>query len=303
MKLQKDGLKEKKKTAGNGLCYTMHCRNPIEVLQEQMRCTTWLDVFPSSTSGPYISHPMNILIRTGAVPLLKVIWQGHIDNGVVWWTTEVDGKQSAIGLLQILSDESQTKLQSDAFDFYPLHRTLLNFSKVKWREHFSKWRTVAACLPVSFDRSGTAEKFCTGTYEVRPTAKFGRVDSLSARHHNVEHVLLKISRVTMQRVFNSSSDKLLFRLHMLLTSYLADLPEADDMLGVERSHLTLCPCHRCLLSREEMSYTSTHSKRDKLKTPSEFWANQTLAETPLSNILREKQSLQSNQCFQSLRWL
>lgn len=62
--------------------------------------------------------------------------------------------------------------------------------------------------------------------------------------------------IALQSILAVTSDLSRTRLHMLLTTYLGDLPEAEDLLAVKRKVQTERPCHNCLYVKERLSFAS-----------------------------------------------
>lgn len=68
----------------------------------------------------------------------------------VWETTDEDNVQSMAGSVQIFSYKTQEVLKDRGVAFYPLHGTLLNFSKRVRRVQILSGATVLAYLTVAF---------------------------------------------------------------------------------------------------------------------------------------------------------
>lgn len=55
-------------------------------------------------------------------------------------------------------------------------------------------------------------------------------------------------------------------MHLLMPSYVADIPVAEDLLGLERHYKTLYPCHICYPSRELFFGCTPCPKRNAMAT-------------------------------------
>ena len=49
-----------------------------------------------------------------------------------------------------------------------------------------------------------------------------------------------------------TKDKINLHAHSMISSYITDFPKAEDMKGVKRDGNTAHPCHRCLVTEEDI---------------------------------------------------
>lgn len=224
------------------------------------------------TSDTY-THPLNSVIGQKSFRVAEVEIKASQNRDICWRTLGRDGEQSCIGGLQLFSDKSQTSLKAGALSFYPLHVTLVNFLEDWRRQHICEGRTVTAYLPVGFL---TQEKLDISTGSGKRKKRVTRLELLRALHECVEFVLKPLSSKALTGASFTTSDLLHYRVHFMLSSYIADLPEAEDMCSVKRGSRTFSPCHRCLVSRDQLAMSTKAPRRrvsetlqvlDKVKDP------------------------------------
>lgn len=89
--------------------------------------------------------------------------------------------------------------------------------------------------------------------------KFPRVHIIRFFRESIEFVLHPLLTFALRGISCSTYDckRLLFSL--LLVSYIADIPEAEDMLSVKRGVGTYAPCHNCLDGKDQLLF-STHGE-------------------------------------------
>lgn len=269
-KLMRGGFEKRVMTASNGLKYELYCRNPVDVLVDQVAKTPSDGVVTVHGERDVYCHPLNSFIGKYACPAAERAIKQDCDSSVSWKTYAEDGVQSAIGCLQIFSDKSQTSLKAGSLVFYPLHVTLLNFTEEWRRAHITSGRTITSYLPVTFSAEGDSH-----TVQLRVGCKwksFPRIQVLRALHESVERSLDPLAYVARKGIAAKSTDRRAYVFHILLCSYLSDIPEAEDMLGVKRGVLTKAPCHNCLVRREDMA-DSTFARRRTLRETLELLEN------------------------------
>lgn len=55
-------------------------------------------------------------------------------------------------------------------------------------------------------------------------------------------------------------------MHFLLTSYISDIPEAEDLLALKRGNETPSFCYRCLVETESMTGSAYAESRSMMQT-------------------------------------
>ena len=185
-----------------------------------------------------------------AATLAQEIIKKSQNRCISWRTLAADGDESFIAMVQIYSDKSQTSLKTSALKFYPLHLTLFNF-KEEWRRRvISSGESIIGYLPVEFS-------------ELTPNGrrKGNREDILLALHDSIEFIFEPLMKVAMEGISFQTADFKNVRAHLMLSSYVADIPEAEDMLSIKRNTNTSSPCHRCLVGKESMSCVTDVAER------------------------------------------
>lgn len=251
--LRRQGFQENEVHCDGGLRYVVFYKSPIDVLREQIRNTFSDDIICSPTASNIMSHPMNSKLGNKLVPLVKSIICKSESSTVTWREVGLDGEQSVVACIQLFSDKSQASLSASAFKFYPLHINLLNYREAERRSHITDGRTVFAYLPVRFDAS---QDHVDGK---KP--HFDRVDFIRALHHAIEFVLEPLGCDALRGASVKTADEKRLRLHFVLSSYVSDTPEAEDLLGVKRGNNTESPCHRCNVSRDQMPFSTCERYR------------------------------------------
>lgn len=181
-------------------------------------------------------------------------------------TLHTDSDQSAIGCLQLFSNKSETSLSSGAFIFYPMNSTLLNFTEKTRPDHISNYLTVFAYLPIRFDSTqNDNESDSRGPY-LGNKHKSGRVSIFRSLHHSVEYFMEPLSRCTLPGMSSLTADYFPIRLHMLLSSYLSDILDSEDMISVKRSVLTDSPCDNYLTLNQYLPFCTSSTGRFVIHT-------------------------------------
>ena len=105
----------------------------MKLLHEEIKNASESSAFfnPSATgsvSNGY-SHPMLAELGTESEPIVREEIMQSVNKEEMWRNAEKTGEQSFVGMIQLNSDKSGSSLKDSAFQFYPLHVTLLNFLK------------------------------------------------------------------------------------------------------------------------------------------------------------------------------
>lgn len=79
-----------------------------------------------------------------------------------------------------------------------------------------------------------------------------RVEILEALHESVDFCLETLIRCAPESLLCKFSDGVHILFHIQFTSYIADIPECENMLSVKRGNRIFSPCHICLESKEDL---------------------------------------------------
>ena len=264
-KILKSGFKKYMyKCKKNDSTQVIYKRNPVNALCDQVRSSYSNDIGISPCERGFFSHPLNAAIGLSAIPLVEKAVKSSSDPEVLWETAKCDGTQSMVGCLQVYSDKSVTSLTSHSFVFYPLHLTLINFSEERRRSLIGNGSTVVAYLPVTTNSSAN---FSLQQREGMMKKKvLDKVNRLLALHETVEFCLEEVSKLAEVGVVCETRDKCRVRMHFLLASYVSDIPEAEDLLGLKRGNQTPSPCYQCLVRKESMAESSFAKSRSLMHT-------------------------------------
>ena len=194
------------------------------------------------------THPMNADLGAKVCNLVERAIKQHNRSDVRWRTFESDGEQSVTGFCQVYSDKS---FANESFSFYPLHLLLLNLTESKRRKMITSGASIISYLPIKFESKS----------EENLSSKFTRIQLLQALHKSIEYFFLGIIDAALPGISVVTEDKKKIRFHLVLASYVADIPESEDLVGVKRRVRTKKPCHRCLIPVERLSYCTREQPR------------------------------------------
>ena len=264
-KIERRGFKSHEIISDGGITTEIFMRDPIEVLRTQFEHTLIEDIVIDPTDNfTTRTHPMNSEMGVGAARKAIEEIKCSSDPEVFWRNMKVHRSQSIMALLQLYSDKSQTSLSQNNFSFYPVHINFLNFKERVRREHISSGRSIFAYLPVQYNISNDEE--IIKNIEVNERKKGNkyvrRVQVLKALHECMNFSLQELKKNAKIGISVQTKDDLNLHAHIMLSSYIADLPEAEDMTGIKRGGNTAHPCHRCLVTKEEMPFSTRATKRN-----------------------------------------
>lgn len=260
--LSKQGFIEHKRRSTSGIAYKMYCRDPVYIIREQLQLTRSCEVVTKPIDSEEYSHPLNSGIGRVVVPMVEDYVKRNELNDVRWRTTESDGEASCVGCLQFFSDKSQTSLSAGAFKFYPIHVTLLNFTEGARRSHICEGRTLFAYLPVTFCGCDCSTDAGIDLCKCRAKEKrVKRVDFLEALHDSINFSVEPLARTALSGMPSVTLDGIHLRMHLVVSSYLCDTPEAEDLLAVKRGTQCQSPCHVCLVRKEDLPFSCVGTGR------------------------------------------
>lgn len=249
-RLRREGFKRIEEKDGD-VKFEWHWRNPINILQRQIATTPSTGLIITPCSGDIITHPLNSRLGNEAFPCAEAYIKSHSNIDVIWMDSATDNEQSFIAGLQLFSDKSQTSLSSGSVQFYPLHVTLLNFTEEYRRRHIMNGDTIVAYLPVRYDIKNVQDD--GEEQRVKENSKVSRLFMLRMLHRCIETALEPLREYALKGIIMKTSDGIHLRSHLLLASYVADGPEAEDLLSVKRGSMTKSPCCRCLIVKDLLS--------------------------------------------------
>lgn len=263
--LERKGFRKETIRTEDGVACEIYLRNPIEVIKEQISFCASNDIIlqPAETID-IRTHPMNSNLGVKAVKKVIAAIKLSTDDSVFWRNRNEHDTESFVALVQLYSDKTQTSLNQSSFSFYPIHLNLLNFKESFRRENISSGRSIAAFLPVEYhfsnDEDVTHKKGVTGFKLTK------RVHQLKALHQSVNYCMEALKPKAIVGIPMTTSDGSSLHTHVLVSSYIADLPEAEDMTGIKRGGSTSFPCHRCMVPKESMNKKNTNFPKRNIKT-------------------------------------
>lgn len=119
-----------------GLTFSMYEKDPEKVLHKQVLLNPRSGIIakPVDTETKVISHPRNAKIGRLGCRVAEMFIMNTEQKEVFWGMTREHGDQSFIGAAQGFSDKFVIALGANAYEFNPLHLTLLKFTE-EWRRY------------------------------------------------------------------------------------------------------------------------------------------------------------------------
>lgn len=115
--------------------------------------------------------------------------------------------------------------------------------------HISAGETVAECLPVRF-------KHLHGGYGTLPNEnrssrkrKILRVEILGVFHDSISFFLCPTIDVAVSGFFIGNKSSLRHRVHRIITFYVADKTDAEDMLILKMGNTNVSTFHSCIIEK------------------------------------------------------
>lgn len=172
-------------------------------------------------------------------------------QNLYWNLLEFYGEKSIVCTLQLYTNNSQTRLGRHSFLFYFLHLTLLRFPE-KWRTaHIMKGKKTGAYFSVRKDtetrRLGNVSVECDGHIITI------RLFSLHVLYTCIAKTMEPLAEVASWGFQATTSDGLRLRVHLMIASYVSDLPEIESLLSLKREACTRLPFYRYLIYREDLA--------------------------------------------------
>ena len=219
------------------------------MLRNQIKCAqkTSTILNPPRHADPSkddFSHPLMAELGTYGAYAVKKAIMGREESHIRWRTASHEGESSFVGMVQLYSDKSKTSLKESAFQFYPLHLALLNFSNEYRRECVVNGRTFVAFLPLTFENDESMSE--TGKALTRDVRMMLTQEAINC-------VMAELASVSLEGFLCVDSDGMKRRRHSFLSSYCCDLPEAKDMTSVKNGNSSLRNCHRCMAETKEFN--------------------------------------------------
>lgn len=130
------GLTKLTYVASSGIELTIHTKNFVFVIQDNVHYTKENDLVLSIPEHLSLCDPMNGNIGSAACLGASKRIKATSEHLAGWTYRHIDGIQSAIGCLQIYSDKSQTSAPAGAAQFHLFHVILQNLKGALVEEIF-----------------------------------------------------------------------------------------------------------------------------------------------------------------------
>lgn len=85
-------------------------------------------------------------------------------------------------------------------------------------------------------------------------------------HENIKISFQNLVKTVVLGLNCRTSDANKTCFHFLLTPYIADIPESEEMLSVKRGTRTLSPCHNCLVTNNDFNFNKCGKQTSSKKT-------------------------------------
>lgn len=246
------GFRQVELDGPGGTRCVMFTRDPVHLLQTQVRQTPTHQIITSPIFSRKMSHPLSAGLGREAEPAIRRAIQVSKQRHVYWRQSRVNGEQSFVGFAQLYSDKSQTSLKASSLHFYPLHATLHNFTAEARHSHITSGRSILAFLPVHFRNVSSSADIDRGVHKSK-FYEVSRSDRIRSTHLCIETALAPLSDVAEGGFLCPDSSGIRWRCHVAIGSYCADIPEAKDLLSVRYGNITPRPCPRCFVKKGDMT--------------------------------------------------
>lgn len=119
---------------------------------------------------------------------------------------------------------------ASSYSFYPLHVTFPNFSKCVRHIPNVAGSTVAAFLPMRYSSSGSAT-----------TQRNKGIRNMAILHQCINYVIAPLAECPLNGVQCIKEDGKTILLHLMITSFVADISNAKNRLSINEEFVP--PCH------------------------------------------------------------
>ena len=247
--------------------FIYYSKDPVELLNTQVSLVNRADFTCHPGEGSKLPNAVSAGLGQEVYPVVRDLIEMSSTEHVRWHEPYVDGEQSVVAFLQLYSDKSKTTMKMSGITFYPFHLNIMNFSEPMQSLMKNNGHTILAFLPVEF----TNVNSLSGSVD----AYIDQVSKLKTIHQVICDVMKPLSDAAVVGIPCTTKDKKILRLHLVLGSYIADIPEQKDMLGVRYSNRTMQPCPRCHVPVQDMKHSKigdTRSVDETRNVLSEFEA-------------------------------
>lgn len=244
---------------------SMYVRDIVSVVSDQIRSVPNAHLYTNDSSHTPPTHPINAKVAREAHKLVKHTVQLNESIDVCWFDEQASSTTSFAGLVQLYTDKTQTSLKNTAMTFYPLHVTFLNFSEQMRREIIVSGSSIVAFLPSTSVSIAVTE---TTGVNIAQTKLLSRQDRLKLLHSAISFAVDPLLNLGFKGFASITKDGKQYNCHPILSSYIADIPEAKDIMSVKQGVKTSYPCFRCLVPRDAMKGVHMHRRRTNISTVS-----------------------------------
>lgn len=175
------------------------------------------------------SH-MNSLIGKEVVPMVGEYNNSHTGGVFKCQCRPFDIVRYEARFFQLVTSPDLSRCGCVYFHSLPV--ILLNFTKLKRREQAMKRGTAFACLLIRYGPYSSDWDNAKYPYTVRHIRNFAHLDILVDIYYRIKYVMGPLSCPAVQHVHMTVADGYHIMLHLLLSFYLFDIPEARGLIGV-----------------------------------------------------------------------
>ena len=268
-RLQSNGFVKRIVSDEAGIVTVAYVRKLKTVLQKQIEMVRRSEIFVNGkearrgigedeVEAEIHSHPMAAGIGKHCVNIVREYVESVEFGLASFWKSESNRQPSFAGILQIYTDESVTSMKASGFVFYPLHALLMNYDLSSRRKLITGGHTIVGYLPCEYSSASNGGD---------SSSVFGvnRDEKLRILHNAVQMMTDNVKTYLTEGFPVKTSDGKEMTLHPCIGSYVADLPEAKDLLGVLNGNRGVRNCHRCFTYSSDMNKYNNNWKSRRLK--------------------------------------
>ena len=157
-----------------------------------------------------------------------------------------------VGFLQVFTGKTHTTLKASGVAAYPIHVTLQNFSDSFRRVCINSGISIIGYLPVKISK--VSSPYDDDNIPSTSTPR-GRLIRMEIVHSAMRFILKGLGDCELNGFGAKTGDGTILRCHPVLTNYVADMPEVNDMTATRGRVQTARPCHRCMVRSEELPFS------------------------------------------------
>lgn len=157
-----------------------------------------------------MTHRMNANAQHLRCQPTEIFINSSEEQNAIWYTPNEHGEQSFFCAVQRLSDTSVTALEAAAFEFYPIHLMLLNFTKEWKRHHVQHGHKFVAYLPIQYDSTSDDNHKDDREFILQDKLEISKVNLLENFHFCIDDTVQALADAAVVSIRILASDKKTF---------------------------------------------------------------------------------------------